>query len=327
MTIASVPGQDRAKRLLQGMLRSGKVAHAYLFAGPQGSGRSAMAQAFAMTLLCERGGDDACGECLTCRKVQHGNHPDLHRVVPDGQTVKIDQIRELQRELSYRSAGSQRKIYVIEAAETMTVQAANSLLKFLEEPPSPVVAILIAPSEQAMLPTIVSRTQLVPFTPGDPKATEALLVSEGTPPLIAKSVVHLTAGFEAARVLAAENWFAEIRNVVIQLGREIPSRFPGVLLTAQTQVFKTDLAEHTDILLQLFALWYRDMIYVMTGREERLVFPDQAEWLSKQAWTRSVHAWTRSMEAALSAVRRIKANVQPQLAFEQFLVTSAQTAG
>ncbi|MEK0317847.1 DNA polymerase III subunit delta' [Cohnella sp. 56] len=327
MAIGQVPGQERAKRLLQGMLRSGKVAHAYLFAGPSGTGRSAMAQAFAMALLCERGGDDACGECLTCRKVQHGNHPDLHRIVPDGQTVKIDQIRELQRELSYRSAGAQRKIYIIEAAETMTVQAANSLLKFLEEPPSPVVAILLAPSDQAMLPTIVSRTQLVPFTPGDPVAMERQLVSEGTSSLIAKSVVHLSAGLEACRALAAENWFAEVRNVVIQLGREIPSRFPGVLLTAQQQVFKTELAEHTDILLQLFALWYRDMIYVMTGREERLVFPDQAEWLSKQAWTRGVHDWTRSMEAALAAVRRIKANVQPQLAFEQFLVASAQTAG
>jgi DNA polymerase-3 subunit delta' len=283
-----------------------------------------MASAFAQTLLCERGGEDACGECLACRKVLHGNHPDLHLVAPDGASVKIEQVRELQRDLSYRSAGAGRKVYIIEGAETMTVQAANSLLKFLEEPPSPVVAILLAPSAQTMLPTILSRSQLVPFVPGDPQELERALTAEGADPLTARAAVHLASGLEAARALVQENWFAETRNVVIQLGKEMPSRFPGVLLTAQKQVFKTDLAEHIDILLQMLALWYRDMIYVMTGRENRLVFPDQAEWISKNAWSRSLDGWVRAMELALTAVRRVKAHVQPQLALEQFLVNSRE---
>lgn len=319
-----VPGQPRARALLQNALRFGRVAHAYLFAGPSGSGRRAMAIAFAQTLLCEKGDVDACGECLACRKVEHGNHPDLHLIAPDGASVKIEQVRELQRELSYRSAGAGRKVYVIEGAETMTVQAANSLLKFLEEPPSPVVAVLIAPSAQTMLPTIRSRTQLVPFVPGDPAELEKALTAEGTDPLLARTAVHLASGLDAARSLAQENWFAETRNVVIQLGKEMPSRFPGVLLTAQKQVFKTDLADHTDTLLQMLALWYRDMIYAITGREDRLVFPDQAEWISKNAWSRSLDGWVRAMELALTAVRRVQAHVQPQLALEQFLVNSRE---
>jgi DNA polymerase-3 subunit delta' len=324
MALRDVPGQPRARTLLQNAIRSGRVAHAYLFAGPAGSGRRAMAQAFAQTLFCEKRGEDACGECLECRKVLHGNHPDLHTVVPDGASVKIEQIRELQRELSYRSPGAGRKVYIIEGSETMTVQAANSLLKFLEEPPSPVVAILIAPGPQSVLPTILSRSQLVPFVPGDPLELEKALIAEGSPPLLARAAVHLASGLEAARALAQENWFAETRNVVIQLGKETPSRFPAVLLTAQQQVFKTDLSEHIDILLQMLALWYRDMIYVITGREERMVFSDQSEWLSKNAWTRSLGSWVKAMELALTAVRRIKANVQPQLALEQFLVHSRE---
>jgi len=320
MLIGSVPGQDRAKALLQRALRSGKVAHAYLFAGPAGSGRSAMAQAFAAALLCEREGDDACGECLSCRKVLHGNHPDLHRLAPDGSSVKIEQIRDLQRELAYRSSGAGRKVYIIEGAETMTVQAGNSLLKFLEEPPSPVVAVLLAPSAQAVLPTIVSRAQLVPFVPGDPQEMEKALIAEGKPPLLARAAVHLAAGLDGCRELTEQNWFAEIRNVVIQLGRESPSGVPAVLLIAQQQVFKSDLSEHVEILLQMMALWYRDMIYALTGRQDRLVFPDQADWFAKQAPTRGVDGWVRAMELALAAVRRIRANVQPQLALEQFLV-------
>jgi DNA polymerase III subunit delta' len=320
MRISEIPGQERAKSLLRQALRSGRIAHAYLFAGPSGSGRHETAMAFGQALLCEQGGDDACGECLACRKVNHGNHPDLHVVSPDGTSVKIEQIRELQRELSYRSAAAGYKVYIIEAVESMTVQAGNSLLKFLEEPPSPVVAILIAPGAQSVLPTILSRTQLVPFVPGDRAAMEEALIAEGKPPLLARAAVNLASGLAAGRALAEENWFAEIRNVVIQLSRENSARFPGSLLTAQQQIFKTDLSEHVETLLQLLALWYRDMIYSMTGRHKQLVFFDQADWLSQHAWTRTIEAWTTAMESALSAARRVKAHVAPQLALEQFLV-------
>ncbi|QJD85809.1 DNA polymerase III subunit delta' [Cohnella herbarum] len=315
-----ISGQDRAKALLQNALASHRVAHAYLFAGPPGSGRMEMANAFAQALFCEKGGNDACGECLACRKVLHGNHPDLHVISPDGATVKIEQIRTLQRELSYRSVGAGYKVYIIEGAETMTVQAGNSLLKFLEEPPSPVVAILLTPSAQSVLPTILSRAQLVAFVPGDREALENALVAEGKSKLLARAAVNLASGLNASRKLVEENWFADIRNVVIQLGKENPTRFTASLLQAQQQVFKTDLSEHVEILLQLLALWYRDMIYAMTDRQDKMVFPDQEEWISKMAWSRSIQSWVTVMESALTAARRIKAHVAPQLALEQFLV-------
>ncbi|WP_239618962.1 DNA polymerase III subunit delta' [Cohnella mopanensis] len=320
MGFQHLSGQERAKALLQNALASRKIAHAYLFAGPAGSGRREMANVFAQALFCERGGNDACGECLECRKVMHGNHPDLHVITPDGATVKIEQIRTLQRELAYRSVGAGYKVYIIEGAETMTVQASNSLLKFLEEPPSPVVAILLAPSAQAVLPTILSRTQLIAFVPGDREALEKVLVQEGKSPLLARAAVNLASGLNASRKLVEENWFAEIRNVVIQLGKENPTRFTASLLQAQAQVFKTDLSEHVETLLQLLALWYRDMIYAMTDRQSQMVFPDQSEWISKTAWSRSVQSWVAVMESALTAARRIKAHVAPQLALEQFLV-------
>ncbi len=320
MGFEQILGQERVKAILRSALSTRKIAHAYLFAGPSGSGRREMAQAFAQAIFCERGGADACGECLSCRKVMHGNHPDLHVITPDGATVKIEQIRALQRELSYRSAGAGYKVYIIEASETMTTQAANSLLKFLEEPPAPVVAILLAPSAQAVLPTIVSRSQLVAFTPGDREALEAALVAEGKPPLLSRAAVNLASGLAASRKLVEENWFAEIRNVVIQLGKEHPSRFSANLLQAQQQVFKTDLSEHVEILLQLMALWYRDMIYAMTGRQQLMVFPDQGDWIAKTAWSRTIEGWVAAMESALMAARRMKAHVPPQLALEQFLV-------
>ena len=156
--------------------------------------------------------------------------------------------------------------------------------------------------------------------PGDRDALEKALVDEGKPAMLARAAVNLASGLNSSRALVEQNWFADIRNVVIQLGKESPSRFSASLLQAQQQVFKTDLSQHVEILLQMLALYYRDMIYVMTGRQEQMVFPDQAEWIAKHAWSRSIDAWVTVMESALTAARRIKAHVPAQLALEQFLL-------
>lgn len=320
MSFEQILGQDRAKKILQNGLRTEKVSHAYLFSGPKGTGRMAAALTFTKAIFCERMTDDACGECLSCRKIEHGNHPDVHIIVPDGQSIKIDQIRELQREFSYRTQATGRKVYIMEQAEKMTVQAANSLLKFLEEPTSPAVAILITENGQAMLPTIQSRSQMVPFTPQDPILICQTLVAEGCPAILARAAVYLVNGLEAGRELCGQNWFAEVRNVMLQLGKECETRLPSALLTAQQKLFKTELAEHTDMLFRLFHLWFRDMLNYQYNRQESLVFIDQLETISKLAWTKSAEGWIRCMDAATEAQKRVRANVSPQLACEQFLV-------
>lgn len=323
MAFGDVPGQPRAKMMLQHALRSGKVAHAYLFAGPPGSGRRAMAIAFAQALFCERGGDDACGTCLSCRKVASGNHPDLRLIAPEGASLRIGQIRDLQRDMAYRGMASARKVAVLEGAETMTVQAANSLLKFLEEPPEGLVVILIAPGTQAVLPTVLSRTQVVPFAPGDPAQLEEALVAEGHPRMLARTAAHLSTGLDGCRALLADNRFAELRNLVIQLGQESLSRFPGVLLTAH-RAFRGELSEQAEVLMQMLALWYRDLIYASIGRTDRLVFADQADRIGELAGRRGIGDWIFAVELAFETVRRIKANVPAQLALEQFLVLTRE---
>lgn len=320
MSMETIVGQPKAVRLMQHALQRGQVAHAYLFSGPAGTGRKQAALAFAKALFCEAGGSDACGECLACRKFEHGNQPDLYQIGPDGASIKIDQIRELQRELSYRNSGSSRKVYIVEQAEKMTMQAANSLLKFLEEPQSPIVAILITDNGQAVLPTVRSRTQHVPFLPMAPQAMLETLLAEGHPPLLSRAAVHLAAGVPACRAIIQQEGFAEIRNVMIQLGKESMTRLAAAMITAQQQVFKTDLAERSELLLSLWILWFKDMIHFQAGRQESIVFIDQLEWIGKHAFQRSPAGWVACMELALETGRRLRAHVAPQLALEQFLV-------
>ncbi|MGN7457913.1 DNA polymerase III subunit delta' [Paenibacillus pasadenensis] len=321
MKLSDIPGQGKAKQILQHALRTGKVSHAYLFAGPNGTGKLQTALAFAQALFCTSRGDDACGECLECRKFEHGNQPDLHRIAPDGQSVKLGQIQELQREMAYRTADAgSRKVYLIEKADAMTPQAANSLLKFLEEPVSPTVAILLATHPGSVLPTIASRSQPVPFLPYSTEEMLEQLVAEGEPPLLARAAVHLASGKDASRALTAQVGFAEIRNVVIQLGKESLSRFTAALVTVQQRLSKTDLGADPQLLLSLLVLWYRDMIHFQAGRSDKMVFIDQVDWISAHAFTKPAAYWVSCMEHTMGAAGMIKANVAPQLALEQLMV-------
>lgn len=321
MSFQQVIGQEKAKQVLQNGLRKHRISHAYIFHGPSGTGKKQMAYALAKAIFCLKLEDDACGECVECRKIEHGNHPNLHWIEPDGQSIKIDQIRELQKEFAYRAALSQTKIYIIGQADRMTVQAANSLLKFLEEPQSNVVAILITENGQALLPTIRSRAQWVPFTPMIPKEMASILLQEGLPAALVQPGVHLASGLAGAREIIQWNKFAEMLTVMIQLAKESLLQNHSALLSAHQLIIKTELVNHIETLLSLFILWFKDMVHVHWNRKEQLVFIDQADWISAHAFDHEVSFWVACMEQALELKKRLRFHVNPQLALEQFIIS------
>ncbi|WP_150275658.1 DNA polymerase III subunit delta' [Paenibacillus tepidiphilus] len=320
MPFHDILGQEAAKRLLQTALRKDAVSHAYLFTGPAGSGQLKTALMFAQAIFCTGSGDDACGECLECRKVQHGNHPDLTVLKPDGASIKIDQIRELQRLFSYRSEGIHPKVYIIEGADTMTVQAANSLLKFLEEPPAPAVGILISDNDTALLPTIRSRTQRIPFGPLNPELMLQTLSEEGIPAPLAKTAVALSSGLDGCRELLEQNWFAEMRNLVLQLAKESLGKNSATVATAGQKLFKSGLGEHIAVLFDMFHLWFRDMLNFLYRRHESIVFIDQLDFISRHARQRNDEQWVAYMEFAAESKRKLRSNANAQLCLEQFLI-------
>lgn len=321
MSFDEIIGQDVAKTMLKNGLRSNQVSHAYIFSGPPGSGQKEMAMAFANALVCEnRQEQGACGVCLACRKVKHGNHPDLHLIEPEGASIKIEQIRDLQRLFSYRSSAGNHKVYMINQSEKMTVQAANSLLKFLEEPPAPAVAILMTDNGRALLPTIQSRAQWVPFSPLAPDDMLQILVDEGYPVNLARCAVHLAAGIGACRELLSQNWFAEIRNVMLQLGKESTGRGGSPLITAQQSIFKAGLGDHLDMLFSLFHLWFKDMIHALYHRHDVIIFMDELEFISNHSSSRNAQQWIEAMAWAAQSKRKLRQNMNGQLCLEQFLI-------
>lgn len=318
----AIPGQEQAKRMLQNGLRTGKVSHAYIFHGPRGTGKKTAALAFAKALFCRAATGDSCGTCPECRKVESGNHTGLFVVAPDGAAVKVEQIRELQRRFQYRNAAeTPAQVYIIEEAETMTLQAANSLLKFLEEPGAAIIAILLAANGHALLPTIRSRAQWIPFVPLPPDKMAPVLESEGLPAPLVRAAVRLAPGLDTARNLANANWFAELRSVMIQLAQECSADVHAAMLTAQRRLAGSELADHLDTLFDLFALWFRDMVLHQWNRSKEVVFADQLETISRLARTRSTAEWALCIKQAMEARRRLRAHGNAQLIVDHFLLS------
>jgi DNA polymerase-3 subunit delta' len=178
MSFKTIFDQEKAREILLGQLKSRRIPHAFLFLGPDGVGRRTTAMELAKALNChEHEGSDPCDHCLSCQKIDKGIHPDVRTIdfawqaklenkeIEKQKIIKIDTIRSLQREISMKPTEGKWKVFLIEPAEKITLDAANCLLKTLEEPPAWTVLILLAKHRENLPATVVSRTQIVPFRP------------------------------------------------------------------------------------------------------------------------------------------------------------------
>lgn len=320
MSFNAIIGQDKAKTILQNGLRERKISHAYLFAGPSGSGKKQMAWAFVQSLLCDERTDEACGHCVQCRKVLHGNHPNIQYIEPEGSSIKIEQIRQLQRHFTYRGDTANTRIYLIDQADRMTVPAANSLLKFLEDPMPEIIAVLLTNNEQMLLPTIRSRVMWVPFFSMAPEQMrKVLLLEEGSSAEIVGTAIHLRSGLDGVRELIQFQAFAEIRNVVIQLGKDLFKGPAAASLFIQQHVIKGNWQDALELFLDMLALWLKDMVHMLAGRAEKVVFEDHAEENRKLAYSRPIASWIHDIDCTLEARKRLRYHTNPQLVLEQLL--------
>lgn len=221
---ADIVGQSFALSILRRALDS-EAAHAYLFAGPVGVGKSDAAVEFAAGLVCP---DRGCGECDACRRVREGIHPDVETVAPEGTFILLDQVRAINDDVALRPFEARVRVYIVLAAETMNKEAANAVLKTLEEPPPHAHFILVSSYPEELLPTIVSRCLKVPFNPTpSPLLARHLMQRYGLPEAEALAYARASQGNLAhGRALAASQAVREWRNRLIAWARAIPGTSP-----------------------------------------------------------------------------------------------------
>ena len=154
-----VVGHTEIIQYIKNAVSQNKVSHAYILNGERGSGKKMLAKLFAQTLQCEKGGEEPCYECHSCRQAIGNNHPDIIRVSHEKpNTISVDDIRvQINEDIQIKPYSSKYKIYIVPDADMMTVQAQNALLKTIEEPPAYAVIFLLTENAQSLLPTICSR--------------------------------------------------------------------------------------------------------------------------------------------------------------------------
>jgi DNA polymerase-3 subunit delta' len=208
-------GQDAVVAQLTAAVAGQGMTHAWLFTGPPGSGRSIAARAFAAALECP---NDGCGHCDSCHQALAGTHADVAVIAPEGLSIKVEEARAIVMATAKRPTHSPWQVTLIEDADRLTDQAANALLKAIEEPPPSGVVLLCAPSLEDVLPTIRSRCRVVPLETPAPAAVRDLLVRDGVDPAMAAFAAHAAQGhIGRARRLATDEATRRERSEVLAL--------------------------------------------------------------------------------------------------------------
>jgi DNA polymerase-3 subunit delta' len=312
--------------LLRRAVAEGRIGQSIIMAGQPGVGKHQFALALAQALNCERPREgDACGECVPCRKIAAGEHADVETISPDGQFIKVDQMRQMSAKAQYLPYEGKRRVYIVDAAERLNDAAANSILKIVEEPPATTLIIFTTSRPYRMLETIRSRCLMLSFAPLTPDELEAFLKSYSRRPAEEIRMLARLARGSIGRALSID--LGEVREKRASMMELIDALAVSrdtmkILSTAEylgKKLERDEFEVHMDALLVLFA----DMFHLKIGEPaESLTNSDIAERLQSAAETVTLDEiieWVESVEKVLKDLQR---NVNRQLAIESAFIRS-----
>jgi DNA polymerase III subunit delta' len=315
---SEIVGHERNIAVLQRILGSTKLAHAYLFAGIEGCGKKKTALALITAAFC--GGSEGCGSCPSCRKMAAISHPDLHLVEPDGAFIKIDQVRDLQKELAYRPYEAPRKACIIDGADRLNPAAGNALLKTLEEPPGNALLILLATSIDNVLPTIRSRCQGLLFQGLPEQAIGDYLVHQGVPSATAQVSAALADGSLAKALnLSSADFMAERTTLLTAVSGVTLAKISDLFAVAEK--FDKDREAAINSLDLLLSFW-RDMLHLRSGADG-IINQDLLPHLEREAADRSEQAIMAQIGMITDTRRALQRNANVRLAMDVLLMNLA----
>lgn len=316
-------GHEQIKEHFRNAVQTGKISHAYILSGEAGMGRKSLANAFALELLCEKGLPDPCMACHACKQVLSGNHPDLIYVTHEKPaSIGVDDIREqINDTIMVRPYSSYYKVYIVDEAEKMTVQAQNALLKTIEEPPSYAVIILLTANQEAFLPTILSRCvqlNLKPLQDGDIK--NYLIQEKGISEDTAEVYTAFARGNLGRAVhLAESEEFQAVYQTMLALLKHLRSMDIAELMETVRKLKEEGL--NLEECLDFMQLWYRDVLmFKVTKDMNLLIFKEEYFSINDMSKNSSYQGLETILESIEKARTRLRANVNMELAMELMLL-------
>ena len=316
-------GQEQLKEHLKNALSGRKVSHAYIINGEKSSGKEFIAKVFAMALQCERGGDDPCQECHSCKQALSGNQPDIIRVTHEKpNSISVDDIRaQVNNDVAIKPYSSPYKVYIVNDAEKMTAQAQNAILKTLEEPPEYAVILLLTTNLNSLLPTILSRCVVLNMKPvADELIKKYLMEQLQIPDYKAEVCVAFARGnVGRAKALASSEDFENVKAEALSLLKYIQDMELYEIVAAIKKIgeYTLDVNDYLDIM----AIWYRDvLLFKATSDANTLVFRDEIQAIRKVADRSSYEGIENVIKALDKAKMRLKANVNFDLTMELLML-------
>ena len=260
MSFSEIIGQTKIIRLLRRALAQDLLPHAFLFTGVEGVGKKSTALTLAKVVNCQNSASgDCCDQCISCRKAASGNHPDINLIEREGPFIKIEQIRALKHRLRFKPLEGRYRVTVIDNSQHLKAEAANALLKVLEEPPADNLIILTAIETTALLPTIVSRCLHLPFQPlATVEISAHLNKIHSISPERAAVIARLAGGSLSRAIDLLDEKKLDRRNLILETVSEIHKSGLTDLLAATSRWKGDNLDLQQD--LEWLKTWIRDLL-------------------------------------------------------------------
>ena len=326
-----VIGQEKTLSLLDYGLKTDAIAHAYLLVGPRHVGKGSLAINLAQALNCD-GPEPPCGQCRSCQRIREGKHADVTTTGLDsGTEIGIDDIRGLQRLASLPPYEGRCKVLIIDGAEYLSTEAANALLKILEEPPPRVVWLLLAAEEERLLPTITSRCQRLELKPVPSQRVQETLVNsynvDGDKAKLLTQLCHGRPGW-ALSVLADPDVLDQRSQRIDKLASLLTAGTGQRFAYAQelASQFGQDRKAGLEI-TELWVDWWRDLMLIKGGCQQAIINVDFEKVLKEQARDLSLREIKEFLANVGLLQEAISKNVNPRLALEWLMLNMPRRGG
>lgn len=312
--------QPEISSLFTNLIETNRLQHAYIFEGVAGTGKYEMAQWIAQSLYCQKNTNNQspCLECNQCLRIQQGDHPDVTTLAPDGLSIKVDQVRAIKEEFSKSGMETRRKILIVKDMDKMTMNAANSLLKFIEEPEGEITIMLLTTEVQQLLPTIVSRAQIIHFPVRDISIRINDILEKGIPREAATILAYLTQDTDRAVEIYESEEFNNIVEIVWKWFLLLHKNKDQALIYIQTDIMSFGSnREHASLILDLLILLYRDLTAICFEQERIIAFSKHEATLNEMASMKLQVRLPDILTLILAGKKKLSRYVSAQGVFEQ----------